>query len=577
MKKYTAIFTALILILTFSLCGCSNINPGKNETETINVADTSGMNFDFSEEDTTEIETSEPVINISDNKILDESGNGQYKITSGGTYTLSDSITDTMVTVDAENADVTIILSGATIINSKGPAIYIKSADKVILTLASGTTNIISDGSSYYITDNDSTLDAAIFSKADLTINGSGTLNINGNYKHGIVSKDDLIISSGTINITAQKVGLNGKDCVKINNGNINIDAGSDGIRSDNNVDNSKGFVYLYGGTINITAENDGIQAETIINIEDVDLTITAGGGSEGSLKNSNESYKGLKAVSDIYIQGGKFNISSKDDCIHSNGTVTISGGTYSLSSGDDGVHADTDLAISGSSTKLSVIKSYEGIEATNIVISDGNISVIATDDGINAAGGNNYVSGSNNRPGKGTFSSSNGSIKISGGSIYVKMSGDGLDANGSLTITGGNIIVSGANSGDTSILDFDTTGIISGGTFIGTGALGMAQNFSSESTQGAVMVSASGTEGTVIELADSSGKVIATHIADQSFSCVIISCQEISIGNSYTLAVGSSVQNITMNNTVYGTNTGFRGGFKGGGKEFGGGRPQPA
>ena len=184
---------------------------------------------------------------VSNNTAQTASGTNLYNITAGGTYTLSGNITDTMVTVDAGNADVTIILNGATIKNSKGPAIYVRSADKVTITLASGTTNTVSDGTSYSITDSDSTLDAAIFSKADLTINGSGTLNLTGNYKHGIVSKDDLIISSGTLQVAANNVGLNGKDCVKINSGNITVNAGSDGIRSDNTEDASRGYVYLYG------------------------------------------------------------------------------------------------------------------------------------------------------------------------------------------------------------------------------------------------------------------------------------------------------------------------------------------
>ena len=523
------------------------------ETEpTVDKADTSGMDFDFDEKDTNaETPSSGTSVDVSNNTTQTNSGTNLYNITSGGTYTLSGNITDTMVTIDAANADVTIILNDATIKNSKGPAIYVRSADKVTITLASGTTNTISDGSSYSITDSDSTLDAAIFSKADLTINGSGTLNLMGNYKHGIVSKDDLIISSGTLKVTANNVGLNGKDCVKINSGNITLNAGSDGIRSDNTEDTSRGYVYLYGGMVNITAGNDGIQAETVIKIENVNLTVTAGGGSSGSLSSSGESYKGLKASSDIYITGGTFNINSKDDCIHSNGTITIAGGTYTLYSGDDGIHADTDLAISGSETKLTINKSYEGIEATNVVITGGTLSVVASDDGINAAGGNNSTS-TGIRPGRNSFSSSNGSINISGGTIYIKMSGDGLDANGTLSIIGGSITVSGANSGDTAILDFDSTGAISGGTFIGTGASGMAQNFSSSSTQGAMLVKASGSSGTVITLTDSSGNVILTHTADQSFSCVIISHASIVKGGTYTLTVGSSSTSITMSSIVY-------------------------
>lgn len=591
MKK----FSALILISVFLAnicCGCqmagdkslsesdqklteteSDLLAQENGEVSVSKADTSGMDFSFDDSDIN-AETAEPgteiVLSDSSTK-ASSSGVDSYSITSGGTYTFTGTKNDVMLTVDADNADVQIVLNGVTIQNSKGPAIYVRSADKVTITLADGTSNTLSDGSSYSITDSDSALDAAVFSKADLTVNGNGTLKINGNYKHGIVSKDDLIISSGTLKVTSQNVGLNGKDCVKINSGNITIDAGSDGIRADNDEDTSKGYVYLYGGKISIAAGNDGIQAETVVNVEDVNLTVTSGGGSSASLTSSEESYKGIKAGSDIYIKGGTFNIDSKDDCIHSNGTITISGGTYTLSSGDDGVHADTDLEISGSATKLTITKSYEGIEATNLIISGGNISVTASDDGLNAAGGTDSSS-MGNRPGKGSFSSSNGTIVISGGTIYIEMAGDGIDANGSLSVTGGDITVSGATGGDTAILDFDLTGTISGGTFVGTGATGMAQNFSSSSTQGVIMISTgSQSAGASIKLSDSSGNVIVFETANRAFSCLIISHPSIKQGETYTLTVGSAQTSITMNSLVYGSSGGSMGGMGGKGGMGGG------
>ena len=557
----------------------NSINSEQESDITVSRADTTGMDFSFDDTDTTAPVASDTVTDISSATDNDtNSDNNTYTITSGGVYTFTGEKHDVMLLIDADNADVTVILSGVTINNSKGPAIYVRSADKVTVTLADSTTNTLSDGSSYNITDSNSTLDGVIFSKADLTINGGGTLNITGNYKHGIVSKDDLIISSGTLNVTSQNVALNGKDCVKINSGNITLDAGSDGMRSDNTEDTSKGYIYLYGGNIDIAAANDGIQAETVINVENVNLNITAGGGSGTSLSSSSESYKGLKAGSDIYITGGTFDINSKDDCIHSNNTITVSGGTYTLSSGDDGVHADTDLQISGSNTNLTINKSYEGIEATNVVISGGNISVTATDDGLNAAGGNNTAasSGGFGRPGQNNFSASNGSIKISGGNIYINMSGDGIDANGTLDITGGNITVSGANRGDTAILDFDSTGTIGGGTFVGTGASGMAQNFSTSSTQGVIFTTCqTQSAGTKITLKDSDGNIVLNHTADQDFSCVILSHASIKKGETYTLTIGSSTATITMSSTVYGSGSGMGGGMHGGGHGGGfGGRP---
>ena len=564
LNKCISFLVAGLIGISLLFSGCARSEDTVSQTSvnmTVSKADTSGMDFSFDDRDLYPDEsTAGQAVDVS---AFSESA---YSIISGGTYTLSGAKTDTMVLIDAENAEVNLILNDVTIQNSNGPALYVRSADKVTITLAEGTVNTLSDGLSYEITDSGSTLDAAVFSKADLTVNGSGTLVVNGNYKHGIVSKDNLIISSCKMQIAAKNVGLNGKDCVKINGGTLTIDAGSDGIRSDNDKDSSRGYIYLHGGKIEITAGKDGIQAETVLNMEDVTLTVRAGGGSSGSLSSSDESYKGVKAGSDLYITGGTFAIDTKDDCIHSNGTITISGGEYTLSSGDDGIHADTDLEISGSDTKITITKSYEGSEATNLYIKDGEISIVATDDGLNAAGGNNADSGGM-RPGRGPFSSSTGSMVISGGNISIRMGGDGIDSNGDLTITGGRITVSGANVGDTSIIDFDATGTISGGTFIGTGASMMAQNFSSSSSQGAIMVT-TGTQaaGTTIKLTDSNGNELISHTADQPFSCIIISHASIVKGGTYTLTVGSSTTTITMTDTVYGSGGGPGGGGPGGG-----------
>ncbi len=250
-------------------------------------------------------------------------------ITSGGTYTLSKTLTDTVITIDAPGEEVTVILSGATIKNSSGPAIYVREAGKVTLTLASGTTNYISDGASYSITDSGSIIDGAVFSKADLKINGSGTLVLNGNCKHGIVSKDDLSVHSGTLKVTARNVGLNGKDCVKIKGGNITINAGSDGIRSNNAVDSSRGYVSLSGGTVNITSGNDAVQAETSIEVSGVSLTANAG------LSSTQTAYKGLKAGTNITVNSGNVNLKMPGDGIDAKGSITINGGNIRVSGAD--------------------------------------------------------------------------------------------------------------------------------------------------------------------------------------------------------------------------------------------------
>ncbi len=468
----------------------------KAPTPAVTTADTAAFDFDFETADTTAAETNkeneEPVI---------PPVPSSHTIIEGGTYSLSGTVTDQMITVNAPSSEVTIILNGATVRNSKGPAIYVRAASKVTINLASGTINTLSDGSSYSITESGSKLDGVIFSKADLTINGSGTLHVYGNCKHGIVSKDDLIISSGIINVSSKNIGINGKDCVKINSGNITVNAGTSGITSDNNTEAAKGFIYLYGGSIRITAGNDGIIAQNILNIENVSLNIKSGGGST-SASNLAGSFKGLKAGSDIYIKGGYFNVDSKDDCIHSNGTITVSGGTYTLSTADDAIHADTDLAVSGSTTSLTISKSNEGIEAKNLV--------------------------------------------ISGGAVSVNTSGNGLDANGFLAITGGNITISVSGSRDTSVFKYDTSGTINGGTFFGTGSYSNEQAFDTSSGQGSLKLNAEGAYADSVTVKNSEGATVFSGTSSSAYSFIIISTPQIIKGGTYFVTAGSVTYEIT-------------------------------
>lgn len=543
----------LACLLTVQLCGCAG--GAQNSTETtsaasadVNTADTSQMDFAFTDRELAGTYT----------QAVDISPSAGQTITKAGTYILCGNITDTMITVAVgENDKVQLVLDNATIANSKGPAIYVKSADKVFITLKEGTVNTVSDGTSYEITDGDTTLDAAIFSRADLAINGSGTLHVNGNYKHGITSKDDLVITAEKLNITAKNVGLDGKDCVKISAGSVTINAGSDGIRSDNAEDAHRGYVYIQKGTLDITAGNDGIQAETVLKIDTADMTVTAGGGSKQSLGSSSESFKGLKASSDILIAGGNYTIDSKDDCIHSNHTVSITDGSFVLSSGDDGIHGDTDLGISGGNIRIT--KSYEGLEATNIKISGGNISVVASDDGINDAGGMDGSS-MNGRPGMGGFSSSTGTVVICGGYIVVDASGDGLDSNGTLEITGGITLVSGPTNSGNGTLDYENSANITGGTLVAIGSSGMAQSIGSTGERGVLactLTSQSG--GTSFIVLDSEGKVVLSFTPAKTYNCAVVTSPDMIAGNTYTVVVGGVVDGADENG--YATNTTYTGG----------------
>lgn len=228
---------------------------------------------------TNETETASSGVSISGNIIT---------ITKEGTYVLSGALSEGQIVVDADSAKVQLVLDNADITCASSAAIYVKNADKAFITLAEGSENILMNTAEYEAID-DNNIDAVIFSKDDLTLNGKGTLTINSEYGHGIVSKDDLKLVGGTCNITAKKHALSGKDSVRIAAGTYNLTSGKDGIHSENADDDEKGFVYIASGDFTIESTGDGIDASYVVQIDDGDFDITAGGGAENATKTNNE------------------------------------------------------------------------------------------------------------------------------------------------------------------------------------------------------------------------------------------------------------------------------------------------
>ena len=478
-------------------------------------------------------------------------------ITQEGTYILTGSLTNGQVQVNASDSEkVQLVLDNVSITNESSAAIYIVQADKVFLTLAEGSSNSLEVTGEFEAID-DNNIDGAIFSKDDLTLNGNGTLTVTCASGHGIVSKDDLVMTSGTYVITAEGGnGLSGKDCVLIADGDYTISASNDAIHSENSDDVTLGYIYIAGGTFDLTASasdgSEGIDASYIIQIEGGTFTITSSAG------------KGVKADSGISLAGADMTVDSYDDAIHTNGVIEIASGTYTLSSSDDGIHADEELTIDGGT--IDITKSYEGLEALTITINDGTITLVSSDDGINAAGGSDssgFMNGMGGGRDWGGSTSSSGTLIINGGTIEIDAGGDGIDSNGSLEINGGEVYVSGPTTSADCAVDWESTGVINGGILIAAGASGMQESLDSSSEQCSMLISVPGSADDTITIADEDGNVLASYTTGKQYGCVVISCPEIESDGTYTVTCGSSETSVTMSGTVY--SSGMNGGMNGG------------
>lgn len=508
-------------------------------------------------------------------------------ITDEGTYVLTGKL-DGMVIVDADKEDKTqLVLQNAQITNSAGAPLYIRQADKVFVTLAEKTENTLIAGESFAQLD-DNNIDGTVFSKADLTFNGLGKLAVSSPAGHGIVCKDSLRFTGGSYTVTSAAHAIAAKDELCIHGGSFVVAAGKDGIHCENNEDAALGYLYIKDGAFDITAEGDGISAAAWLRTDGGSYQIVAGGGSKNGSKQSSDNWggfgggkrpgkpgtaqvqpmahtpettdstsiKGLKAGTWLTVNAGSFQLDTADDALHCNGGMDITGGSLQLSSGDDGIHAEQTLTVIGGNITIS--ESYEGLEALHIKIYSGNIKLKASDDGINAAGGTDESGfggrdqwsggkgGFGGKGGRGGFGSGNGSILIAGGELDITASGDAIDSNGTLEITGGQTLLSGPTRGDTAVLDYDRSGTISGGVFLGTGGAGMAQTLTGTS-QGVIALRVNNQPAnTQITVTDSTGNVICSHAPALECALILFSSPDVQKGETYTVTMGTQTQTVT-------------------------------
>lgn len=454
-------------------------------------------------------------------------------------------------------------------------------------------------------------VEEAIKGKDSVEIEG-GTFDI-ASSGDGIKANNDvelgfITISGGDITLTSQEDGITAEGDVNISGGSITLTSQEDGIQSGT-------AMNISGGTLNLTTVQDAIQSETAMNISGGDITIDAqqdaiastgdmnvtggninliSGGGEAAAPEHFEGFgpggggrprapweaateeeedsisaKGLKSDANLTISGGTIKTDCMDDAVHAALTVTIEeGADLELSSGDDGIHSDETLIINGG--KVNIVTSYEGLEALYIQVHGGETTLLASDDGINAAGG---TGGGFPMPFPGwggepeTIETATYYVQITGGKLVMDASGDGLDSNGALFIEGGEVYLSGPDMSMNGALDYTTAGVVNGGKILISGCNGMAMNFDWNSTQTAVMYRLE-TNHTVdngpISVLDG-GEEVMTFAPQKTYGNVIISFPGMEVGKEYVLKIGDEELPFTPTDTISTLGASRGGGFGGG------------
>lgn len=569
MKKSNMIksATSITLLAALALTGCSVTSASNTSatsaisTSTSSDSDTKSKTADsfstdvkngaklaedthYSAKDLTWDSSSEVTIDLSNPTATDgvTVSDGVITITKAGNYHLSGTYSG-QVKVEAADSDmVRLILDNATITNSTGAAINVVEADEVVIYTASGSTNTVSDGSSYSDTASGSP-DAAIYSKSDLTLAGEGTLKVEGKYEEGIHTTDGLVIASGTLEVTAANTGIKGKDYVDILDGTVTVTATKDGIKATNDTDGNRGWVRLSGGTVNISAGDDGFKAERVLEISGGTLNIT-------------ESNEGIEAQY-INILDGTVNVTSSDDGINASYSTSSSSSTESTSSSttqttQTNQTAQNGQAAQGNQSAPQAPSGSAGQPPAGGQAPSGNM-------GQPPAGGGGGMGG-----GGGTFEVVDATINIAGGTVTVNANGDGIDSNGTATLSGGTLVVNGPFMGGNTSLDTNGDLLLNGTTVVAGNSGDMFEAPASSSTSGYVKLTnlSNVSSGTTIQVADSSGKVVANYkVTNSNTALILVSSANITKGQSYTVytttdSVDASSTSVASNATSLGSFT---------------------
>lgn len=394
------------------------------------------------------------------------------------------------------------------------------------------------------------------------TVSGSGAYVSGGSVTIASAGYYDVTgtLTDGSLMVDA---GKNAKVFLRLNG--VTITCSDDAAIRVNQAD--KVFLTLAEGTENTVTSGETYSEAALADKTDGaifahdDLTING----SGALTVTAAYKHGIAANDSLRITGGKITVTAPADTVHVNDSLHITGAAITLSAGDDAIHSDTSVAILGGS--LTVNTCCEGIEAPEILIEDGAVTVTSTDDGINACG---TETSDGSLPG----------VTISGGTVtLLNPSGrdaDGIDSNGNIDINGGLVYISLVGDGGNCALDYGSENggacRINGGTVVACGSSIMLETMSENSAQPSLLYAGTTqAAGTEIALQDSSGETLLTYAAPNSFSAVLVSCPEMATGSTYTLTLGTTSQEITLTQvaTTYGVSGGMegdRGGNMGGG-----------
>ena len=548
----------------------------------------------YSEQDLSWDASSETAIDLSNPTATDgvTVEDGTLTITKAGTYKLSGEYQGQIKVETADSDAVRLVLDNANITNSSGAALNVVNADEVILYSASGTTNTISDGADYTATGEDDP-DAVVYSKADMAIAGEGTLKVNGNHEDGIHTSDGLVIASGTLEVNAANTGIKGKDYVDILGGTINVTAQQDGIKSTNDTDEGKGWTRLSNGTVTVNAGDDGFKASRVVEISGGSLTVE-------------QSDEGIEAQY-INVSGGDVNVTSADDGMNASLKTSSSESTDSSENTSDTANQQQNNqqqgslpggqqngtsnqqqqgmgqppAMSGTSQDGTSQNGTTGTgQQQNNTQNQGNQNMGQppampggnAQDGTSQNGTTGTGQQGMGQPpqggmpggGGGTFEVVDAAINVSGGHVTVNAEGDGIDSNGVTTLSGGTLIVNGPSQDGNAALDTNGDLLLNGATVLSGSTADMFEAPSTNSTSGYLkLTNSSGFEqGSTVQVADSSGKVVANYkVTKSNVQLVLVSSSSIVKGQSYTAytttsAVDSNATSLASGATELGSFT---------------------